>query len=109
MAEDWDSYFCNVNDVLASIFLNLDLRKVVPDRNKPNLLWVWVYMKSPREDGLSSRSEFDMLCAIEDQLTKMMTRRFDAFRCSRFRAMAVESSIITHRARSNWKLRLETR
>ena len=83
MAEDWCSYFCKVNDVLASIFLNLELRKAAPDRNKPNLLWVWVYVKSPREDGLSSRSEFKMLCAIEDQLTKIMTHKFDAVFCGR--------------------------
>jgi uncharacterized protein (TIGR01619 family) len=83
MAENWDSYLCNVNDVLASIFLNLELRKSAPDREKPNLLWVWVYMKSPREDGLSSRAEFEMLGAIEDQLTKMMTEKFDAVFCGR--------------------------
>lgn len=83
MAENWDSYFCNVNDVLASIFLNLELRKIAPNRKKPNLLWVWVYMKSPRADGLSSRQEFDTLCAIEDRLTNMMADRFDAEFCGR--------------------------
>jgi len=83
MVETWDSYFCNVNDVLASIFLNLELRKIAPDRKKPNLLWVWIYMKSPREDGLSSKDEFDTLSAIEDQLTKVMTHRFDAVFCGR--------------------------
>lgn len=83
MAENWDSYFCSVNDVLASIFLNLELHKTAPDRRNPNLLWVWVYLKSPRENGLPSNAEFDALSAIEDQLTQIMTRRFDAIFCGR--------------------------
>ena len=109
MAEDWCSYFCNVNDVLASIFLNLELRKAAPDRNKPNLLWVWVYMKSPREDGLSSRSEFEMLRAIEDQLTKLMTHKFDAVFVGELLPTAAENSTTTRRVRSSWRLRLKTR
>lgn len=83
MAENWGSYFCNVNDVLASIFLNLELRKTAPDRKKPTLLWIWVYMESPREDGLSSNEEFDTLRAIEDQLTSVMADRFEAVFCGR--------------------------
>jgi uncharacterized protein (TIGR01619 family) len=83
MVENWDSYFCNVNGVLASIFLNLELRNSSPDSKKPNLLWVWVYMKSPRHDGLSSSEEFKILSAIEDQLTSMMARKFDALFCGR--------------------------
>jgi uncharacterized protein (TIGR01619 family) len=83
MREDWNSYFCNVNDVLASIFLNLDLRESAPDKSKPNLLWVWVDMRWPREDGLSSSSEFDVLCAIEDKLTDTMLGALDAVFCGR--------------------------
>src|SRR5579862_9059890 len=83
MAGDWTSYFCNVNDVLASIFLNLELRASLPDKNRPNLLWVWVYMRSPREDGLSSQSEFDVLCAIDDMLNEKLSEKFDAVFCGR--------------------------
>jgi hypothetical protein len=83
MAGDWASYFCNVNDVLASIFLDLDLRASIPDKNRPTLLWVWVYMKSPRHDGLSSQSEFDVLCAIDDTVTETLREDFDAVFCGR--------------------------
>jgi uncharacterized protein (TIGR01619 family) len=83
MAGDWASYFCNVNDVLASIFLNLELRASVPDKNRSNLLWVWVAMKSPREDGLSSKSEFEILCSIDDMLTETLAEKFDAVFCGR--------------------------
>lgn len=78
MPEGWNFYFCTVNDVLASIALDLDLRKQVPDLSKPELLWVWVYFKSPRPDGLSSNSEFDKLIAIEKQITKSLEQDFRA-------------------------------
>jgi len=107
MADNWDSYFCNVNDVLASIFLNLELRKIAPNSKKPNLLWIWVYMKSPREDGLSSQSEFEMLSAIEDQLTEMMTHKFDAVFCGESPLMGGESSTTMHRVLSNWSAQSE--
>ena len=83
MSEDWDFYLCNVNNVLASIFLDLGLRKTVPDNGKPNLLWVWVYLKWPREDGLSASSEFDSLTAIEGKLTETMVDRLGAVLCGR--------------------------
>jgi uncharacterized protein (TIGR01619 family) len=69
MLHGWNSYYCNVDDKLASIFLNLDLRETAPDAAKPWLLWVSIYFKQPRSDGLSSREEFDTLNAIEDKLT----------------------------------------
>lgn len=69
MLRGWNSYFCNVNDKLASIFLNLDLRDSAPDVTRPWLLWVWVYFQHPRPDGLSSRLEFETISALEDKLT----------------------------------------
>jgi Family of unknown function (DUF695)/Regulator of ribonuclease activity B len=78
MSDEWNFYFCRVNDKSASIALDLGLRKQVPDRSKPNLLWVWVYFKSPRPDGLSDSSEFDLLTAIEEKLTETMGRNFNA-------------------------------
>src|SRR5579859_6653162 len=78
MPEDWDFYFCRVNDALASIALDLSLRKVVPDLSKPDLLWIWVYFKSPRPDGLSDSSEFDALIKIEEKLTETLESKFNA-------------------------------
>jgi len=83
MSEDWNFYLCNVNDVVASVFLDLGIRNAVPDKGKPNLLWVWVYLKWPREDGLSASSEFDSLKAIEEKLTEVMVDRLDAVLCGR--------------------------
>jgi uncharacterized protein (TIGR01619 family) len=78
MLEDWDSYFCRVNDALASVALDLGLRKVIPDKSKPDLLWIWVYFKSPRPDGLSDSSEFDALVRIEEKLTETLGSKFNA-------------------------------
>ena len=72
MAENWKSYFCNVNDKLASIALDLSLREIAPIKEKPWLLWIWVYLRNPRPDGLSDRSEFNTICAIEDALTEQI-------------------------------------
>lgn len=78
MPEDWDFYFCQVNGVLASIALDLGLRNAVPDLSKPELLWIWVYFKSPRPDGLSDSSEFDVLIKIEEKLKGTLESKFNA-------------------------------
>jgi uncharacterized protein (TIGR01619 family) len=78
MPEGWNFYLCTVNDVLASIALDLGLRGQIPNLSKPELLWVWVYFKSPRPDGLSSDVEFDTLIAIEKQITKGLEQEFRA-------------------------------
>jgi uncharacterized protein (TIGR01619 family) len=67
---DWKSYFANVNDKLASIALNLSLRASAPMPDRPELLWVWVYLRTPKPNGLSDNSEFQTLAAIEDELEK---------------------------------------
>jgi Family of unknown function (DUF695). len=74
MNEHWAAYLCNVNDKLASIFLDIDLRNIAPDVGRPWLLWVWVYCKHPRLDGLSSGEEFSTLCAIEDKLNSALNQ-----------------------------------
>lgn len=73
MDPHWASYLCNVNDKLASIFLDIHLRNLAPDHGRPWLLWVWIYLKQPRQDGLSSSEEFPTLCAIEDSLNSAIT------------------------------------
>ena len=74
MTENWRSYFCNVNDSLASIFVNLGLRNDAPVLSKPWLLWVWVYFRSPRPDGLSDSKEAPEIFKIEDALTLELSR-----------------------------------
>ena len=81
MSEDWKSYFCRVNDSVASIRFDLGLRAEVPIESKPWLLWVWVYFRTPRPDGLSDGKEAPKLFEIEDALTPAVCRRCRAFLC----------------------------
>jgi hypothetical protein len=69
MTGNWDSYFCRVNDELASIFLNLDAAGPDAETIRPWLVWVWVDFRDPRPDGLSSHSEAPVLYEIEDALS----------------------------------------
>jgi len=83
MPENWKNYFCNVNNKLASIALNLGLKEAAPLKTKPWLLWVWVYLQHPRPDGLSDQSEFDTISAIEDALLKGLASTCEAIEAGR--------------------------
>lgn len=78
MSDSWDFYFSNVNDKLASLFVDLGIHDSAPDAARPWLLWLWVEFNHPREDGLSSREEYETLCAIEDSLTTSIHRSMPA-------------------------------
>jgi len=78
MPDDWVAYFCRVNDNLASIFLNLALQQSIPDRTRPHLLYVWIYFKKPRPDGLSSQEEFQTLSSLEDSLVAAVEQKCGA-------------------------------
>jgi uncharacterized protein (TIGR01619 family) len=83
MPENWKSYFANVNEKLSSIALDLALCEYAPMADKPWLLWVWIYLQSPRPDGLSDRSEFPTICAIEDELAKQFADNCDGIYAGR--------------------------
>src|SRR5215467_7921533 len=83
MSDKWGSYFCNAHGKLASIALNLSLQSKVPVKGKPWLLWVWLYLQSPRADGLSSRAEFDSLSAMEDSLAERIGTACTALQAGR--------------------------
>jgi uncharacterized protein (TIGR01619 family) len=83
MTDNWKPYLCNVNDKLASIFVNLGLRDAVPVMSRPWLLWTWVYFQSPRSDGLSDDKEGPTLFKIEDTLNECVSRDCRAVLCGR--------------------------
>jgi uncharacterized protein (TIGR01619 family) len=68
MIDQWNFYLYNVNDSLASIYLNMGLAIDAPIDERHLLLWVWIYMKTPRDDGLSSSEESPRLQEVEDAL-----------------------------------------
>jgi regulator of RNase E activity RraB len=72
MSDEWDFYFARVNDAVSSIFVDLGLRPDAPNEKRPWLLWVWVEMRAPRPDGLSSPEEAPKLYEIEESLNAMV-------------------------------------
>lgn len=106
--EDWNFYLCNVNDMLASVFVDLGLRTRVPDKSRPYLLWVLINLRWPREDGLSASIEFDSLKTIEEKLTATLNLGFDALLCGRITTDARRGFYYCAPAMSDWKMRFET-
>lgn len=78
MDGDWDFYLGQVNNSLASIFVDLEARSSAPDARRPWLLWVFVQMRAPREDGLSSSEEAPTLNEIEDRVTAALSASCNA-------------------------------
>ncbi len=83
MAEDWKSYICKVNDKVASIAFDLALYSGAPMSDKPWLLWVWVYLRSPRPDGLSDSAELESISAIEEALAQALATACQAVEAGR--------------------------
>ena len=75
--EDWESYLCNVDDHLSSVFVDLGLAKRAPIAALPNLSWLWIELRYPDERGLSTDREFDALCRFEDALSALISARDD--------------------------------
>jgi hypothetical protein len=73
MSDNWGSYFANVNDELASLYVDIGVEGV-PDSERPWLLWTWVHVREPREDGLSSSAETPVLYRIEDALIEAVKK-----------------------------------
>jgi hypothetical protein len=66
--DDWDFYYCRVDDKPASIYLDLGAIEQVPVAALPYMAFIRLRMREPRPDGLSSQTEFGTLCALEDHL-----------------------------------------
>jgi uncharacterized protein (TIGR01619 family) len=83
MSNTWDFYFANINERKASLFVDIGIREMAPSADHPWLLWVWVELNQPREDGLSSSQETDLLAQIEDSLTDAVGGAIDGFLAGR--------------------------
>jgi hypothetical protein len=69
MSDDWDFFSLLVDNQPASIFVDLGIRRDAPIRSHATMAYLRVFMRNPREDGLSSQGEFDDLIALEDHVT----------------------------------------
>lgn len=68
MSDNWDFYPLVIDSQPASIYVDLGLAETAPLRTQPHMGYVRVFMRQPREDGLSSSEEFDVLIRLEDTL-----------------------------------------
>src|SRR5215475_7078282 len=73
MTDDWDFYFCRVDDRPASIYVDLGVAKNPPRATYPVMCYVRVAMRNARPDGLSSNDEFESLISLEDRLSDRLT------------------------------------
>lgn len=72
MSDDWDFYFCQVENRPASIFLDLGINQDVPVAGLGDMAWLRLQLRKPRPDGLSSQEEFSRLSEIEDALAEAL-------------------------------------
>lgn len=83
MSDQWDIYFGKANDELASFCVDLGIHDMTPIADKPYLIWVWIRMQNPREDGLSTNAEFQTLCSIEDKVSEEIIKKYNAVQVGR--------------------------
>lgn len=85
--EDWAIYFCTVgeNQTIGSVLVDLGLENFAPVKDKEYLTTVTTYMKSPREDGLSSAEESETLNKIEDHFIDLIIKKFNSIYAGRLK------------------------
>ena len=83
MSDNWDFYPHMVDSQPASIYVDLGLARTAPVRTQPHMGYVRVFMRQPREDGLSSSEEFDVLIRLEDALIDRVTANGVTTYCGR--------------------------
>jgi len=64
---DWDFYQANINDKIASVYLNLDAGEELSPKHV-RLFWFFIKLKVGRDDGLSHDDEVESLFEFEDHL-----------------------------------------
>ncbi len=73
MSDDWDFYPLLVDSEPASIYVDLGLAGEAPIENQNHMVYIRVFMRQARPDGLSSNDEFDDLIGVEDSLTEIFS------------------------------------
>lgn len=66
MSDKWEMYFAPVDEEPAAILVDLGIAESAPDAQRPMLLWMWLPMLAPDENGFASEDEELVLTQIED-------------------------------------------
>lgn len=72
MQEEWDVYLKEEGGTVVSTTVNLALRVDAPRVDRPHVLRVRVFLRSPGPQGLPRREEFESLNRMEDQLVEVL-------------------------------------
>lgn len=70
--EEWNFYMTNIEDKLASIYIDLELHKHIPLKEKSNLCWIAIKLNNPTENGLTTNEESKTLFEIEDKILEIL-------------------------------------
>ncbi len=66
MSDNWEMYFTNVDDAPAAMLVDLGIAEVAPDPDRSVLLWCWLHLQAPTDEGFASDEEEPRLVEIED-------------------------------------------
>jgi uncharacterized protein (TIGR01619 family) len=78
MADEWTSYFANINGQVVSILVNLGVYEAAPDPQRPWLLWAAIRHRRATEEGLPDQEEMEALSQIEDGIIQLVEQRTGA-------------------------------
>ena len=67
--DHWEIYVSYVDDHPAVILVDVGIAQVAPLEDKTNLVWLWVHVQAPDEEGFPTEEEDMKLNEIEDVLT----------------------------------------
>lgn len=68
--DEWDFYFCRVDDRAASIFLNFWFRGEGPIKSADSLYWCQIEILEPGEHGMGEGNDAKALQDIEDAIAE---------------------------------------
>jgi uncharacterized protein (TIGR01619 family) len=81
--ENWDYYYCLVDNKPAVISVDLNLVDIVPDSSLPYLFYVSVKVKKPSEEGFPMPAELVEHCQVEDSIIECLMPNREAVFCGR--------------------------
>ncbi len=77
--DHWDFWFGRVDGKPSSTFLNLSLAETAPIAGFTDCVHVSVRMRFAKPNGLSSKEEFDILAALEDDFANLVADQDGVF------------------------------
>ncbi len=78
MSDNWELYYCRVDDKPAYIFFDINISNEVDKSKYPYLGYVKVILNEPSEEGLPTDAEFESLVKIEGHLRTVLTQNGSA-------------------------------